>query len=142
MAQGQRRFDLRHDGVVAGAPFLNQTHRAAHDLWNFLAFNGPANITLTQATAITAAVVRQCAGKDGGLRSDNFLTDPRDCHWDLGALQCVGGAADAATCLTTPQIAAVRKFYQGPINPHTGIQTANTPLHPMPINTYCTGSNT
>jgi feruloyl esterase len=114
------QFPGDYDGIVAGAPFMNVTHRGAHDLWNFLAFNGPANITLPQATAVTAAVVKQCAGKDGGLSSDNFLTDPRDCHWDPAALQCTGGAADAATCLTAPQVGAVRKFYQGPINPRTG----------------------
>jgi feruloyl esterase len=58
-------------------------------------------------------------GKDGGLSSDNFLTDPRDCHWDPAALQCKGSAADAATCLTAPQVMAMRKFYEGPINPRT-----------------------
>jgi feruloyl esterase len=114
------QFPGDYDGIVAGAPFMNVTHRSAHDLWNFLAFNGPASITLAQATAVTAAVVKQCAGKDGGLSSDNFLTDPRDCHWDPAALQCTGGPADAATCLTAPQVAAMRKFYQGPINPRTG----------------------
>ena len=30
------------------------------------------------------------------------------------------GAADAATCLTALQVAAVRKFYEGPNNPRTG----------------------
>jgi feruloyl esterase len=114
------QFPGDYDAIVAGAPFMNITHRSAHDLWNFLAFNGPASITLAQATAISAAVVKQCAGKDGGLSSDNFLTDPRDCHWDPAALQCAGGAADAATCLTVPQVTAARKFYQGPLNPRTG----------------------
>jgi len=114
------QFPGDYDGIVAGAPFMNVTHRSAHDLWNFQAFNGPATITLDQASAITAAAVKQCVGKDGGLRSDNFLTDPRDCHWDPAALQCTGAPADAATCLTAPQVAAVRKFYQGPINPRTG----------------------
>jgi feruloyl esterase len=85
-----------------------------------LAFNGPATITLTQATAITGAAVKQCAGKDGGLSSDNFLTDPRDCHWDPAALQCTGGVGDAAACLTATQVEAVREFYEGPINPRTG----------------------
>jgi feruloyl esterase len=75
---------------------------------------------LDQATAITGAVVKQCVGKDGGLSLDNYLTDPRDCHWDPAALQCTGGPADAPTCLTAPQVAGVRKFYQGPINPRTG----------------------
>jgi feruloyl esterase len=34
-------------------------------------------------------------------------------------LQCAGGPADAVTCLKLPQVAAVRKFYQAPINPRT-----------------------
>jgi feruloyl esterase len=122
------QFPGDYDGIVAGAPFMNITHRSAHDLWNFLAFNGPGSITLGQATAITGAVVKQCAGKDGGLSSDNFLTDPRDCHWNPAALQCTGKPGDAAMCLTAPQVAAVRTFYQGPINPRTGerIYAGNT----------------
>jgi feruloyl esterase len=99
---------------------MNETHLEAGHIWNSLAFDGPALITLAQANVVTAAVVQQCAGKDGGLSSDNFLRDPRDCHWDPAALQCTGAATDPATCLTLPQVTALRKFYQGPINPRTG----------------------
>jgi feruloyl esterase len=116
------QFPGDYDGIVALAPTMNKTHQSAGDVWNAQAFGGPANITTAQAIAVTAAVVKQCAGKDGGLSSDNFLTDPRDCHWDPSALQCTGGPADAPTCLTAPQVAAMRKFYQGPINPRTGEQ--------------------
>jgi feruloyl esterase len=114
------QFPGDYDGIIASAPGMNLTGNAAARIWNNQAFNGPANITATQATAITAAIVKQCAGKDGGLSSDNFLTDPRDCHWDPAAVQCRDAALDAATCLTAPQIAAMRKFYEGPINPRTG----------------------
>jgi feruloyl esterase len=114
------QFPGDYDGIVARAPQINWTHNNASNTWNYQAFNGSANITAAQATAITAAVVKQCAGKDGGLSSDNFLIDPRDCHWDPAALQCTGGAAGAATCLSALQVAAIRKFYEGPINPRTG----------------------
>ncbi len=115
------QFPGDYDGILAGAPGMNGTHNAAGNIWDYQAFNrSPVNITAAQATAITAAVVKQCVGKDGGLRSDSFLTDPRDCHWDPAALQCMGGPADAAICLTAPQVGAVRKFYEGPINPRTG----------------------
>ena len=114
------QFPGDYDGIIAGAPFMNVTHRTANNLWSSLAFTGPATITLAQATAVTTTVVRQCAGKDGGLSSDNFLTDPRDCHWDPSALQCTGGPNDAPTCLTAPQVGAFRKYYQGPGNPRTG----------------------
>jgi feruloyl esterase len=114
------QFPGDYDGITAGAPGMNPTHNSAGDIWNAQAFDGPANITTAQAAAVTTGVVKQCAGKDGGLASDNFLTDPRDCDWDPSALQCTGGPADAPTCLTVPQVAAIRKFYQGPINPRTG----------------------
>jgi len=115
------QFPGDYDGIVAGAPLFNNTHHAAANGWNYEAFNSsPANLTTAQATAITAAVVKQCAGNDGGLSSDNYLTDPRDCHWDPAALQCTGAPTGAAACLTAPQVSAVRKFYKGPINPRTG----------------------
>jgi feruloyl esterase len=115
------QFPGDYDGILAGAPAMNFTHNAAGNVWDDQAFNrSPVNLTAAQATAITAAVVKQCRGKDGGLNSDNFLTDPRNCHWDPAALQCTGGAADAATCLTATQVAAMREFYEGPINPRTG----------------------
>jgi len=115
------QFPGDYDGIVAGAPSMNKTHESAASIWNYAAFNrSPVNISPAQATAITGAIVKKCAGKDGGLSSDNFLTDPRDCRWDPAELQCTGGAADAATCLTPPQVAAMRKFYEGPINPRTG----------------------
>jgi feruloyl esterase len=115
------QFPGDYDGIVAGAPLMNNTHHAAGLLWDYAAFNSsPVNITAAQATAVTAAIVKKCAGKDGGLSSDNFLTDPRDCRWNPAALQCTGGAADVGTCLTVPQVAAMRKLYEGPINPRTG----------------------
>jgi feruloyl esterase len=115
------QFPGDYDGIEAFAPSMNRTHNAAAEIWDYVAFNGSqANITAAQATAVTAAVVKQCASKDGGLSSDDFLTDPRDCRWDPSALQCTGGPADAPTCLTSPQVAAMRKFYEGPINPRTG----------------------
>jgi len=114
------QFPGDYDGILAFAPGMNFTHHGAGQVWNAQAFDGPANITAAQASAVTAAVVKQCVGKDGGLTSDNFLTDPRDCYWDPSALQCTGGPGDAPSCLTAPQVAALRKFYEGPINPRTG----------------------
>jgi feruloyl esterase len=114
------QFPADYDGIVAGAPEINRTHSAASEIWDYGSFKrSPVNITAAQVSAINAAIVKKCVGKDGGLGSDNFLTDPRDCRWDAAALQCTVTAADAATCLTPPQVAAMRKFYQGPINPRT-----------------------
>jgi feruloyl esterase len=63
------------------------------------------------------AVLAACVGKDGGLATDSFLTDPRDCHFDPASLQCTSG--DAPTCLTAQQVDTAKKFYDGPRNPRT-----------------------
>jgi feruloyl esterase len=85
------QFPGDYDRIVTGSPQINWTHNSLSNTWNYQAFNGPANITAAQATAITATVMKQCASKDRGLSSDNFLTDPRDCHWDPAGLECTGG---------------------------------------------------
>ena len=41
------QFPGDYDGIVAGSPQLNSTHHAAGNIWDYQAFNGPANITAT-----------------------------------------------------------------------------------------------
>jgi feruloyl esterase len=113
------QFPGDYDGIVAGAPAMNMTHQAAGHVWDYQALNS-SPVSMAQRAAMTAAIVKQCVGKDGGLNSDNFLRDPRDCHWDPSALQCTGGPSDAPTCLLAAQVAAMRKYFEGPINPRTG----------------------
>ena len=50
--------------------------------------------------------------------TDGIIDDPRKCTFDPASLQCTG--ADAADCLTAPQVTAMKKIYQGPKNPRTG----------------------
>jgi feruloyl esterase len=115
------QFPGDYDGITAGAQSANATHLAVARIWNHAAFQTrPVGITAAQLTAISGAILKKCAGKDGGLASDNFLRDPRRCSWEPAALQCGGTPADPAICLTDVQVGAMRKLYQGPINPRTG----------------------
>jgi feruloyl esterase len=115
------QFPGDYDGIFAGAPTLDPTGNSAGEVWDYGAFNRiPVNLTAAQVSAINAAILKQCVGQDGGASSDNFLTDPRDCHWNPLELQCTGGSSDAPTCLTALQATAMRKFYRGTINPRTG----------------------
>src|SRR5262249_33558492 len=61
----------------------------------------------------------QCVGRDGGAKTDQFLTDPRDCRFDPKVLQCTGGNVPPA-CLTAEQVTTMRNYYAGPIDPRTG----------------------
>ena len=67
---------------------------------------------------ITAAVVAQCGGRDGGLSTDGYLNDPRDCAFNPSVLKCEG--ADAPNCLTAQEVQAVKNIYKGPRNAVTG----------------------
>jgi feruloyl esterase len=59
-----------------------------------------------------------CDGVDGLV--DSVIADPLACNWDPGALLCSG--ADSNSCLTAPQLEALRKIYAGPSNPRNGRQ--------------------
>jgi Tannase and feruloyl esterase len=72
-----------------------------------------------QLTLINHAVLAACVGQDGGVNTDQFLTDPRDCKFDPKVLQCTGANLPPA-CLTAEQVTTMRNAYRGPINPRTG----------------------
>lgn len=119
------RFPDDFDGIVAQAPANYWTHQfvglawniqAAYDHTTFAALVPPAALTV-----LSVEIRRQCAGHDGGLESDKFLTDPRACHINWWELQCGMGGAPPY-CLTAVQIAAVKTIYSGPKNPITSKQ--------------------
>src|SRR5262249_3191697 len=72
-----------------------------------------------QFTLINNAVLAQCAGQDGGVATDQFLTDPRDCKFDPKVLQCTGASLPPA-CLTSEQVTTMQNFYGGVKNPRNG----------------------
>src|SRR5262245_685787 len=116
-----QRFPEDYDGILAGAPAFNRTHlhMAAISLWQ-AAHASPARfIQPGQLTLINKAVLAQCAGRDGGVSTDQFLTDPRVCRFDPKVLQCTGGNVPPA-CLTADQVTTMRKYYAGAIDPVNG----------------------
>jgi len=64
------------------------------------------------------AVLEACDGRDGV--KDGILEDPVRCHFDPKVLECKNG--DEATCLTAPQVEAVKKIYGPSRNPRTGAE--------------------
>ena len=71
-------------------------------------------------TLINKAVLAQCAGQDGGVKTDPFLTDPRECHFDPKVLQCTGSNVPPA-CLSAEQVTTMTNYYAGVIDPVTGL---------------------
>jgi feruloyl esterase len=96
-----QRFPHDYDGILAGDPAFNRTHlhMAAIFEWQNTHATPGRFIQAGQMTLINKAVLAQCVGQDGGAKTDQFLTDPRDCHFDPKVLQCKGGNVPPA-CLT------------------------------------------
>jgi feruloyl esterase len=113
-----QRFPADYDGIVAGAPVLNWTHRAAAAMWaGEAALKDPAStIPAEKYPMIHKAAVEACDASDG--LKDGLISDPARCHFDPKVLQCKSG--DGADCLTSAQVEAARKIYSPAKNSATG----------------------
>jgi len=115
-----QRYPDDYDGIIAGDPANDWTHLMFGELWAGLntSVKGPSfDLPQAKLDLVTSAAIAQCKGQDGSPRTDAFLTDPLDCHFDPKVLLCKSG--DASTCLTQDQLTAVEALYQGPVNPVT-----------------------
>jgi feruloyl esterase len=112
-------FPDDYDGILGGAPGHNRTHLHTAFVWDYAVPHKTAGafIPASKLAVLNSAVLAACVGKDGGLATDAFLTDPRDCGFDPASLQCASG--DAPNCLTAQQVDTARKFYDGPRNSRT-----------------------
>jgi feruloyl esterase len=108
------------DGIAAGAPVLNWTHRSVEALWVAqAALKDPASyIPPEKYLLIHQAAIAACDEKDG--LKDGIISDPSSCRFDPGTLECKEG--DSPQCLTHPQVEAARKIYAPALNPRTGEQ--------------------
>jgi feruloyl esterase len=120
--QEAQRFPSDFDGIIAGSPVNDQVGEFGSDyLYNAQAtLTGPqtngvpdAYIPTSKLPILTNAVLARCVGKDGGVASDAFLNDPRQCKFDASFVQCSAGQ-DPNTCLTSAQVQAAQKLYAGP----------------------------
>jgi feruloyl esterase len=106
-----QRYPADYDGILAGAPANNWSHLLTNAGYNaqIFAADPAAYIPPAKLPGIASAVLAACDKLDGV--SDGILNDPRQCHFDPGTLLCKSG--DAASCLTAPQVDAMKKLYAG-----------------------------
>jgi feruloyl esterase len=116
-----QRFPEDYNGILAGAAAFNRTHvhMVALALWQDTHATPGRFIQPGQMTLINNAVLAQCAGQAGGVKTDRFLTDPRDCHFDPKVLQCTNSSVPPA-CLSAEQVTTMTNYYAGVIDPLTG----------------------
>jgi len=106
-----QRYPDDYDGIISGAPANYWTHLLASALWDAQATtSNPASyIPTSKVSAIAKAVNESCDAKDGV--TDGVLNDARECHFNPSTMLCKAGDLD--TCLTQPQVTALKKLYEG-----------------------------
>ena len=116
-----QRYPDDFDGIIVGSPANFWTHLLFVAVWNEQALldDPESYIPPSLLPALSKAALAQCVGQDGGVKTDLFLNDPRDCHFDPATVQCTAGQ-DPSTCLSSAQVATARKIYRGAHNPVTG----------------------
>jgi feruloyl esterase len=113
-----QRFPADFDGIVAGAPGLDWTGRAARavEVAQALEKSAESRFSPAQTRLLNSAALNACDAGDG--LKDGVIDDPTRCTFDPSVLQCKGSADD--TCLTSAQVAAAKLTYSTQKNPKTG----------------------
>lgn len=110
MSEAQRYPD-DYDGILAGAPANYITHlQAAQIYFGLAAHVDPAtrlDTPINKLPMLHQAVLDTCDALDGV--EDGLIENPAVCPFDPEQLACTG--ADSETCLTAPQVQAVKRIY-------------------------------
>ncbi|NIJ08534.1 feruloyl esterase [Sphingomonas vulcanisoli] len=113
--QGQieaQRYPHDFDGIVSGSPvYLTGPNYSEYLVRANLDANGNGIFDPDKLPMLRKAVLAECDAKDG--LKDGVLQDPRKCGFDPATLLCKG--REAKTCLTSAEVAVVRKMYAGPV---------------------------
>jgi feruloyl esterase len=112
-----QKFPTDFDGIIAGAPGLDWTGRAAGAVRVAQAAekDPAARISQAKAQLLHNAVLEACDALDGV--KDGVVDNPKHCKFDPSVLQCKG--AEEASCLTTAQVETAKLIYAGAVNPKT-----------------------
>ncbi len=113
-----QRFPADFDGIIAGAPGLDWTGRAAQAVRvaQRLQSDESARLPPAKAQLVHAAALAACDAQDG-VR-DGVIGDPERCAFDPGVLQC-RSAVDETSCLTSAQVGTARMLYSAQVNAKT-----------------------
>jgi feruloyl esterase len=122
--QEAQRYPDDFNGIIVGSPVNDQVGEFGSSyLYDMQAtLNGPqtggvpnAYLPTSVLALLSTPALAKCAGTDGGVATDAFLSDPRQCFFDPGVAECTTGQ-NPSTCLTPAQVEAARKIYFGPHN--------------------------
>jgi feruloyl esterase len=107
-----QRYPSDFDGIVANAPWVDQTGFAIGAIWNQQALDDVA-ISPAKMSLLADKVMATCDAVDG--LADGLIDDPRNCSFEVArdVPLCAAGS-DTNECLTSEQAEAIQKVYDGP----------------------------
>ena len=113
-----QRFPADFDGIVAGAPGLDWTGRAAASLRiaTHLQANPDAQLKESDRQLLYRTALDFCDADDGVV--DGLIGNPAQCSFNPEVLQCDN--ENAGACLTEAQVDTAQMIYSSPQNPMTG----------------------
>ncbi len=109
-----QRFPDDFDGIVANAPWVDQTGFTIGAIWNQRALD-EAPLSAEKLALVANRVMQKCDAVDG--LADGLIDDPRNCSFDPArdVQSCVAGT-DSPSCLTSAQARTFAKIYGGPVS--------------------------
>ncbi|MEP7304881.1 MAG: tannase/feruloyl esterase family alpha/beta hydrolase [Acidobacteriota bacterium] len=109
-----QRFPDDFNGIVANAPWVDQTGFMIGAMWNQKAL-AEAPVPLSKLTLVAEKAMAKCDEVDG--LKDGLIDDPRKCSFDptRDVPACAQGT-DTPDCLTAAQAATIKKIYGGPVS--------------------------
>ena len=129
-----QRYPADYNGILVGSPAYNRTHlhvagAAGYEITHFGpvdSYGLPDSYLTNSALELThLSMLAQCAGTDGGVSTDDYLTRPALCTFDATELQCTGAPSDvpctdpngtSCTCLTADQALAMNGEWHGALD--------------------------
>jgi hypothetical protein len=109
-----QRFPDDFDGIVANAPWVDQTGFTIGAMWNEKALSD-APVTPAKLAMVGRKVMEKCDAIDG--LKDGLIDDPRKCSFDPARdVPACSAGTDGPDCLTAAQAGAIAKVYSGPMS--------------------------
>lgn len=121
-----QRLPLYFDGIIAGDPGFNLSHAAIGEAWDTAQFlkvapkDASGNSILSRAFTdadlklVADAVLARCDDLDG--LKDGMINNVRACRFDPAKLRCK--KKGSTSCLSGPQVAALRAIFAGARDSH------------------------
>lgn len=114
-----QRYPEDFDGIVANAPWVDQTGFTVGAIWNQRALTEAAvadsPVTDAKMRLVAERVMAVCDAVDG--LEDGLIDDPRACDFDpAGDVPVCDAGTDDDTCLTPAQASAIAKIYDGVVS--------------------------